>query len=196
MNSLLRTLSSPATRFQMTFVSSQCYIWHVTGDFCPSIPLCGDIIHAGISVGQLVPWAKMQSHIPLSCLHLSSSQHSPCLSDDRYAAWQPWPGKVHIWHWTCHSAFILPTPPSPRQGITLSLSRYRHSFFSHLNMNCFIAGIVGIVVTRWPVKPCRWYEKYWSQLNAKESVSSDILSWMQIWDRWIDGQSGAQAGSL
>lgn len=110
--------------------------------------------------------------------------------------WQPWPGKVHIWHWTCHSAFILPTPPSPRQGITLSLSRYWHSFFSHLNTNCFIAGIVGIVVTRWPVKPRRWYERYWCQLSAKESVSSDILSWMQIWDRWIDGQSEAQAGSL
>lgn len=24
--------------------------------------------------------------------------------------WQPWPGKVHIWHWACHSPFIFPTP--------------------------------------------------------------------------------------
>lgn len=101
----------------------------------------------------------------LTCTHLVCICHPlstppphphPYLPDDRYAAWKAF-GSRDLEKCTFdierHSAFILPTLPSPHRGMTLCLSCYQHSSFSHLNMICFIAGIVGIVVTRWPVKP-------------------------------------------
>lgn len=176
------------------FVSPWPYIWSATVEFRPSIPLrYGDIIHTAVLLwsqwGTCTTRKKKKNAVSYapslfeSVVHwslppwiLSAPPSSPAVSLmtgmqlEKYLATMTRKSAHLTSNMSLTLHFLHSSLTVARHNALLNklFCLYQCGFFSHLSMICFIAGIVGIVVTRWPVKPLRWYDRYWSQLSMKD----------------------------